>query len=85
MNMRPMQVNLTSNTCPQCDSANHSNLTPPHGSTIQNEESTFINIPLLYNPNVPMDPEIWNGRFHLISLNGSLEHIVQTSRVSRIP
>ena len=74
-NMKPMQVNLTSNTCPQCDSANHPNSTPSHGSTVQNEESTFINIPLLYNPNVPMDPEIWNGRFHPISLHSSLEHI----------
>jgi len=43
---------------------------------VQNGESAFINILLLYNPNVPTDPEIWNGRFHLILLHGSLEHIV---------
>jgi len=38
-------------------------------------ESTFINIPLSYNPNVPMDPEIWCGNFHPISLHSSIEHI----------
>jgi len=75
-NMRLTQVNLTSNTCPQHDSANHPNSTPPHGSTVQNKESTFINCPLPYDSNVPIDPEIWNGRFHPISLHGSLEHLV---------
>ena len=76
MNMRPMQVNLTSSTCPQCDSANHPNLTPSCGSTVQNKESIFINIPLPYDLNTPTDPKIWNGRFHPILLHGSLEHIV---------
>ena len=76
MNMRPMQVNLTFNTCPQCDSANHPNSTSSYGSTTQNEKSIFINIQLPYNLNVPTDPEIWNGRFHLISLYSSLEHII---------
>jgi len=74
-NMRPTQVNLTSNTCPQRDSENHPNSTPSHGSTALNEESAFINIPLPYDPNAPTDPEIWNGGFHPISLHGSLEHI----------
>jgi len=74
-NMKPTQVNLTFNICPQHDFANYSSLTPPHGSTAQNEESAFINIPLLYDPNTLTDSEIWNGGFHLISLHSSLEHI----------
>jgi len=42
---------------------------------VQNEESTFINISLLYDPNAPADPEIWGGNFHPISLHGSIEHL----------
>lgn len=38
-------------------------------------ESTFINIPLPYNLNMPIDPEIWGGNFHPISLYSSIEHI----------
>ena len=57
-NMRPTQVNLTSNTCPQHDFANHPNSTPSYRSTVQNEGSAFINILLLYNPNAPTDPKI---------------------------
>jgi len=75
MNMRPTQVNLTPNSCPQRGSGNHSNMTPPHGSTVQNEESTFTNVLLPYDPNVPTDPKSWNGRFHPILLHGSIEHI----------
>ena len=43
--------------------------------TTQNEESTFINIPLPYNPNTSADPEIWDGNFHLISLHDLIEHL----------
>jgi len=75
MNMRPTQVNLTPNSCSQCGSGNHPNMTSPYDSTAQDEESTFINILLPYDPNAPMDPKIWNGRFHPISLHSSIEHI----------
>ena len=47
---------------------------------MQNNESTFINIPLPYDPNVPTDPEIWGGSFHPISLHGSIEHIVSNAK-----
>jgi len=43
--------------------------------TAQNKESTFINIPLPYDPNAPADPEIWGSNFHPISLHGSIEHL----------
>ena len=80
MNMRPTQVNLAPNSCPQCGSGNHPNMTPPHGSTAQDKESAFINVPLPYDPNAPMDPEIWNGGFHPISLHGSIEHIASDAK-----
>ena len=75
MNMRPTQVNLAPNSCLQCGFRNHSNITPSHDSTAQDEESTFINVLLPYDPNVPMDSKIWNGRFHPISLHSFIEYI----------
>ena len=42
---------------------------------MQNEESTFINILLPYNPNTPTDLKIWGGNFHPISLHGLIEHL----------
>ncbi len=50
------------------------------GSPAQNDESAFINILLLYDPNVPTDPEIWGDNFHLISLHSSIEHIVSDTK-----
>jgi len=47
---------------------------------VQNDESTFINIPLPYDPNAPTDPEIWGGSFHPISLHGSIEHIASDAK-----
>ena len=74
-NIRPSHDNLIVDNPPQCDSGNHSTLTPPQGSTTHNNENLFINIQLLYNPDVPTDLEIWNGRFHPISLHRSIKHI----------
>ena len=50
------------------------------GITAQNKESTFINILLLYDPNVPIDPEIWDRCFHPISLHGLIEHIASDAK-----
>ena len=79
-NMRPMQVNLISNICLQHSSDNHSNMTSSQGIAAQNEESIFINIPLSYNPNAPIDPEIWDGSFHPISFHSSIEHIASNAK-----
>ena len=49
--------------------------TPQRGPTAQNEESTFINIPLPYNLDTPTDPEIYSGNFHPVSLHGSIKHL----------
>ena len=35
---------------------------------------------LLYNPNMPTEPELWNGNFHPISLHRSIEHIASDSK-----
>ena len=50
-------------------------MTPTQGITAQNKENMFINISLPYDSDVPIDPEIWDGGFHSISLHGLIEHI----------
>ena len=42
---------------------------------MQNEESTFINIPLPYDPNTLADSKIWDGNFHPILLHSSIKHL----------
>jgi len=49
----------------------NSKTTPTHTS---NEES-IINVQLPYDPNAPMEPELWSRSFHPISLHGSIEQI----------
>jgi len=68
------------NNPPQHDSGNHPTLTPPQGSTIYNDENPFINIQLLYDSDALTDLEIWNSGFHLISLHGSIKHIVSDAK-----
>ena len=70
-----LKGNLTNTSSPQCVPDKHSASTPTWGLTAQNINSTFINIQLLYDPNVPTDPEIWDGNFHSISLYSSIQHI----------
>ena len=50
----------TSNT--QCAPVKYPNLVFSHSN------NTVINIQLLYNLNTPMEPNLWNGNFHSISL-----------------
>ena len=73
--MLPSQGKLTNTNHLQHGPEKIPDSTSTWGSTAQNEESAFINIPLLYDPNTPADPEIWDGNFHLISLYGSIEHL----------
>jgi len=42
--------------------------------------NTIINIQLLYNPNAPMEPKLWDGSFHPISLHRSIEYLVSDSK-----
>ena len=58
----------------------NSEATPTHAS---NEESV-INIQLPYDPNAPMEPELWSGSFHPISLHGSIEQIASDAKNIKI-
>ena len=70
-----LKDNLTNDSSSQCVSDKYPTSTLTRGSPAQNNKSAFINILLPYDPNVPIDPEIWGGNFHPISLHGSIEHI----------
>ena len=71
----PLQGKLTNNNQLQYSPGKVPDSTLIQGLTVQNEKSIFINILLLYDPNIPADPEIWGSNFHLISLYGSIEHL----------
>ena len=43
-------------------------------------EDVIINIQLLYDPNTPMEPELWSGSFNPISLHSSMEHLVHNTK-----
>ena len=55
--MLPSQGKLTNNNYLQHVLEMNTKSTPTCGSTAQNEESTFINIPLSYDPDAPSDPK----------------------------
>ena len=54
--------------------------TPTHAR----HEDDVINIQLPYDPNAPLEPELWSGSFNLISLHGSIEHFVHDTRNIKI-
>ena len=61
-------------TIQQCVSNMNTNTTSIHG------DDAIINIPLLYDSNVPMEPKLWDGSFHLISLHRSMKHLASDAK-----
>ena len=53
------------------------NEAPP--THVSNEKS-IINIQLSYNLNTLIEPNLWSGLFHSISLHGSIEHFVSDAK-----
>ena len=43
-------------------------------------DNNVINIQLPYDLNVPTEPELWSGSFHLILLHGSIEQIASDTK-----
>ena len=43
-------------------------------------DGTAINIQLSYDPNTPIEPELWSGSFHPISLHRSIKHIASDAK-----
>ena len=71
----PSQGKLTNDNHFQHVPKKNPNSTHIRGSTAQNKESIFFNIPLLYDPDVPTDSKIWGSNFHLVSFHGSIEYL----------
>jgi len=46
-----------------------------HVQTPRVNDNNIINIQLSYDPNGPMEPDLWSGNFQSISLYGSVKHI----------
>jgi len=44
--------------------------------TCTSNKESVINIQLPYDPNVPMEPELWSESFHPISLHGLIKQII---------
>ena len=47
----------------------------PHDTASNDDNDNVINIQLLYDPNLPTEPELWSGSFHPILLHGSIKQI----------
>jgi len=43
-------------------------------------DDTVINILLLYDPNAPIEPDLWDGSFHPIFLYRSIEHLASDAK-----
>ena len=66
--------NNISATIQQCVSNVNTCMTSTHG------DDTVINVNLPYNPNVPIEPELWDGSFHPILLHRSMEYLVSDTK-----
>ena len=73
--MLPSQGKLTNNNHLQHVPEMNTKSTPIWGSTTQNEESTFINIPLPYDSDALSDPETWSSNFYPVSLYNSIKYL----------
>ena len=79
-------ADLSNNTLNKCVLIECPILSLSHGQTVHPAlgspyvEDMVININLPYDPNAPMEPELWDGNFHPISLHGSMEHLVSDSK-----
>jgi len=75
-NMRSLnRNNKANNTNPQHACNVNQNKLFQRDTASNDNDDNVINIQLLYDPNTPMEPELWSGNFYPISLHGSVEQI----------
>ena len=80
LNTKSTRGILTPNTYLQHDFGQNPNTISMQETTVQNKESAFINILLLYDSNMPMNLEIWDDDFYSISLHSSIKHIASDTK-----
>jgi len=73
-NLKPSEITL------QYVLTKHTSSNSTYGQAVYNKDDNVINIQLPYNLNAPIEPGLWDGSFHLISLHKSIEHIVLDSK-----
>ena len=77
INMRFKCSNLVSSKLtPQYIINEQQHYDPTCGQATHIKDDMVINIQLLYDSHAPMEPDLWNGNFHLIFLHRSIKHIV---------
>jgi len=73
-NMRLQGVNNEASST-QANHDNHIFTDNMHVQTPRVDDDNVINIQLPYDPNGPIEPDLWSGNFQFISLYGSVKHI----------
>ena len=53
---------------------------PIYVQTVHPTDDIVINIQLPYDLNTSIEPKLWDGNFHPISLHSSIEHLVLDSK-----
>ena len=51
------------------------NITPALNNGSMDNNSKVLNIQLNYNVNQALDPKLWDGKFRIVSLHRSIEHL----------
>ena len=73
-NMRPQDGNNEASSI-QVNHGGYVSTDRTCGQAPCNVDDNVINIQLPYDPNAPMEPDLWSGDFHFISLHGSVKQI----------
>jgi len=73
-NMRLQSVNNEASST-QVNHDNHVSMDNMRVQTPRVDDDNVINIQLPYDPNSPMESDLWSGNFQSIFLHGSVEHI----------
>ena len=66
--------NNADSTNQQCGPHKYPNMSPAHIN------DCVINISLSYDPNTLLEPNLWDGSFHLIFLHRSIEHLTSDAK-----
>jgi len=73
-NMRP-QGGTNKASSSQVNHGDHVPNERSRGQSHSDDDDNVINIQLPYNPNAPMEPDLWSGNFYPISLHRSISQI----------
>jgi len=80
-NTRPQNRNNEATLIqPECAGHVNQGERQQHDAAPNDDDDNVINIQLPYDPNLPTEPELWSGNFHLISLHGSIEQIASDTK-----